>query len=86
MTVTQQPAVAPLPAPAEVGGAAVTGAGGRELRMARPPVFATVEEERAHRKAKLAAALPDVQPGRAATRAWPGTSRCATRSTPTRSG
>ena len=57
MTVTQQPAVAPLPAPAEVGGAAVTGAGGRELRMARPPVFASVEEERAHRKAKLAAAF-----------------------------
>ncbi len=37
--------------------AATTDAGGRELYMARPQVFATVEEERAHRKAKLAAAF-----------------------------
>lgn len=44
------------PAPAPTA-AATTGAGGRELSMARPPVFETVEEERAHRKAKLAAAF-----------------------------
>ncbi len=37
--------------------AATTGPSGRSLYMARPPVFDTVEEERAHRKAKLAAAF-----------------------------
>jgi ribulose-5-phosphate 4-epimerase/fuculose-1-phosphate aldolase len=37
--------------------AAVIDAEGRALRMASPPVFDTVEEERAHRKAKLAAAF-----------------------------
>jgi ribulose-5-phosphate 4-epimerase/fuculose-1-phosphate aldolase len=38
-------------------GAATTGASGRSLYMATPQQFETVEEERAHRKAKLAAAF-----------------------------
>ena len=37
--------------------AAVTGSDGRALYMASPPVFETVEAERAHRKAKLAGAF-----------------------------
>jgi ribulose-5-phosphate 4-epimerase/fuculose-1-phosphate aldolase len=37
--------------------AATTGAGGRSLYMAAPQQFETVEEERAHRKAKLAASF-----------------------------
>ena len=52
MTMTDRPAATPLPA-----AAADTDAGGRRLRMATPPVFDSVEEERAHRKAKLAAAF-----------------------------
>lgn len=46
MTTTTPPAAA-----------ATTGADGRGLYMATPPRFDTVEEERAHRKAKLAAAF-----------------------------
>jgi ribulose-5-phosphate 4-epimerase/fuculose-1-phosphate aldolase len=37
--------------------AAATGSTGRSLYMAKPQTFASVEEERAHRKAKLAAAF-----------------------------
>lgn len=37
--------------------AAVTDSRGRPLHMATPPTFETVEQERAHRKAKLAAAF-----------------------------
>jgi ribulose-5-phosphate 4-epimerase/fuculose-1-phosphate aldolase len=37
--------------------AAAEPASGRELKIARPPVFETIAEERAHRKAKLAAAF-----------------------------
>ncbi|MDP9117490.1 MAG: class II aldolase/adducin family protein [Actinomycetota bacterium] len=37
--------------------AAVRDVHGRELRLASPPVFESVDEERAHRKAKLAAAF-----------------------------
>ena len=37
--------------------AAMTGSDGRRLWMATPPTFDTVEQERAHRKAKLAAAF-----------------------------
>ncbi|WP_199589414.1 class II aldolase/adducin family protein [Blastococcus sp. TF02A-26] len=51
MTVTE-PRPTPLPA-----AAADTDAGGRKLRMALPPEFTSVAEERAHRKAKLAAAF-----------------------------
>ncbi|MHA6782938.1 class II aldolase/adducin family protein [Pseudonocardia saturnea] len=46
MTTTTPPAAA-----------ATTGAGGRNLYMATPQQFDTVDEERAHRKAKLAAAF-----------------------------
>jgi ribulose-5-phosphate 4-epimerase/fuculose-1-phosphate aldolase len=52
VTVITEQGATPIPA-----GAATADAAGRELRMARPPVFATVEEERAHRKAVLAAAF-----------------------------
>ncbi|MGY1772761.1 class II aldolase/adducin family protein [Blastococcus sp. SYSU D00813] len=52
MTVTDRSTPTPLPA-----AAADTDAAGRQLRMATPPVFGSVEEERAHRKAKLAAAF-----------------------------
>jgi ribulose-5-phosphate 4-epimerase/fuculose-1-phosphate aldolase len=52
VTLTDRPASTPLPA-----AAADTDAMGRQLRMATPPVFASVEEERAHRKATLAAAF-----------------------------
>jgi ribulose-5-phosphate 4-epimerase/fuculose-1-phosphate aldolase len=52
MTVTDRPDATPLPA-----AAADHDAGGRQLRMATRPVFTSVEEERAHRKAKLAAAF-----------------------------
>lgn len=45
MTTTEQPP------------AAVTESGGRRLHMPSPPVFGSVEEERAHRKAKLAGAF-----------------------------
>jgi ribulose-5-phosphate 4-epimerase/fuculose-1-phosphate aldolase len=52
VTVTEQPSTNQL-----VGGAATADAGGRTLRIASPPVFDTPEQERAHRKAKLAAAF-----------------------------
>jgi ribulose-5-phosphate 4-epimerase/fuculose-1-phosphate aldolase len=52
VTVTSDTSTGPVPA-----AAAVADARGRELRMAKPPVFATVGEERAHRKAVLAAAF-----------------------------
>ncbi|WP_409328575.1 class II aldolase/adducin family protein [Trujillonella humicola] len=52
MTVTDRSPSTPLPA-----AAADTDATGRQLRMATPPAFGSVEEERAHRKAKLAAAF-----------------------------
>ncbi|WP_367186704.1 class II aldolase/adducin family protein [Sporichthya sp.] len=45
------------PAVPVVANAASTDAMGRPLDVARPPVFATVAEERAHRKAKLAGAF-----------------------------
>jgi ribulose-5-phosphate 4-epimerase/fuculose-1-phosphate aldolase len=51
---TTQDSTAQDEAPAR---AAVTDRAGRELKMARPPVFDSVEDERAHRKAKLAAAF-----------------------------
>jgi len=50
--MTSDTSIVPVPA-----AAAVADARGRELRMAKPPVFATVAEERAHRKAVLAAAF-----------------------------
>ncbi|MEO8887822.1 MAG: class II aldolase/adducin family protein [Jatrophihabitantaceae bacterium] len=52
MTTTQTVQTNQTPA-----SAAVRDAGGRSLYMASPQVFDTVEEERAHRKAKLAAAF-----------------------------
>lgn len=52
MTLTDRPDATPLPA-----AAADADAAGRRLRMAAPRVFTSVEEERAHRKAKLAAAF-----------------------------
>ncbi len=45
------------PAEPVVTNAATTDALGRPLAIARPPTFATAAEERAHRKAKLAAAF-----------------------------
>ena len=47
---TSTPAAAPA-------NAAVLDSGGRSLRMATPPTFDTAEQERAHRKATLAAAF-----------------------------
>ncbi|MGY1746798.1 class II aldolase/adducin family protein [Blastococcus sp. SYSU D00695] len=52
MTLTDRTDATPLPA-----AAATADTTGRRLRMARPPVFGSVEEERAHRKATLAAAF-----------------------------
>ena len=56
MTTTQEP-TEQEPTEQVPAAAAVTGADGRPLRMARPQTFDTVEDERAHRKAKLAAAF-----------------------------
>ncbi|WP_091949066.1 class II aldolase/adducin family protein [Trujillonella endophytica] len=55
--MTDRPAAAPVAATPLPAGAASADAAGRPLRMAMPPEFASVEEERAHRKAKLAAAF-----------------------------
>lgn len=52
MTITQDSSTSAAPAAARVADAF-----GRPLAMAHPQVFDTVEEERAHRKAKLAAAF-----------------------------
>lgn len=52
MTTTEK-----APAEQVVANAATTDATGRPLDVARPPTFATPAEERAHRKAKLAAAF-----------------------------
>ncbi len=57
MTVTDRTAATPSPVTPLPSAAADTDATGRRLRMATPPVFDSVEDERAHRKAKLAAAF-----------------------------
>ena len=54
MTTTRSRDTDSQPTPAA---AALTSADGRPLRMARPQSFDSVEDERAHRKAKLAAAF-----------------------------
>jgi hypothetical protein len=59
--------------------------GGRSLYLPLPPTFETVEEERAHRKAKLAAAFRMFSKA-GLTRAWPVTSPCATPSSRTPTG
>ena len=48
-----------------------------DLIFKLPPTFDTVEEERRHRKQRLAAAFR-CSAGSASTRAWPVTSRPAT--------
>lgn len=56
-----------------------------QLAFRMPPTFETVEEERRHRKERLAAALRLF--GRFGfEEGWPVTSRPGTRSTPTTSG
>ena len=49
-----------------------------------PPTFATVEEERLHRKRAPGRRLPAVLRSSASTKAWPGTSPPATPRTPSR--
>jgi ribulose-5-phosphate 4-epimerase/fuculose-1-phosphate aldolase len=51
MTITEQPPVQAAPS------AALTDSRGRALKMASPQTFETLEQDRAHRKAKLAAAF-----------------------------